>query len=517
MLRVRLGYVFKNGWITKEPAVVVTVTRKQPLASLREANIAPLPESFRGLPVEVTNPTVEDVVRIARGPAVAEATFRAAETLPEEILYEPPAGVSLDKVTAPMRVVAHVSPDAGWPTLKPFLAGTKKRLVIGMYDFGAPHIADAVEAAGKKAGFEKMTLVMQAGEDVGSGTKSDDLKDAEVVDKLSGALGAKFENAWVKIGRVNGWVASSYHIKVAVRDRTAFWLSSGNLQSSNQPEIDPLTEHPANPKWLSMYNREWHAIVEHGKLAQAYEDFLLQDFKQNRNYDPNEALAAAGLLKLPDLWVPEALLTAVAAERATAVRYFAPFDQSRLFTVRPLLTPDNYHQYALELINSAERELLIQNQTFNAPGTNQDALREIVEAVRDKQRAGVTVRVIFRVLMPAKARTVLEQLQDFGFDATSIKVQKNCHTKGIVVDRRRVMLGSQNISNDGVSVNRDASLLFDDEELAKYFGAIFDHDWENVARQDIGHEALAVETASAAEATPAGMVRLTWKDYMEMM
>ena len=34
--------------------------------------------------------------------------------------------------------------------------------------------------------------------------------------------------------------ASAYHIKVAVRDRKSFWLSSGNWQSSNQPDIDFL-------------------------------------------------------------------------------------------------------------------------------------------------------------------------------------------------------------------------------------------------------------------------------------
>ena len=67
-----------------------------------------------------------------------------------------------------MRVIAHASPDAGWPVLKSFLAGTKKRLVIGMYDFGAPHIVKAVEAAGKKAGFDKLTLVIQPGSDQGS-------------------------------------------------------------------------------------------------------------------------------------------------------------------------------------------------------------------------------------------------------------------------------------------------------------------------------------------------------------
>jgi phosphatidylserine/phosphatidylglycerophosphate/cardiolipin synthase-like enzyme len=127
------------------------------------------------------------------------------------------------------------------------------------------------------------------------------------------------------------------------------------------------------------------------------------------------------------------------------------------------------------------------------------------------------VKIIFRVLFPADARENLEKLKEFGFDEDSIKVQKNCHTKGIVVDRKRVMLGSQNWSNDGVSLNRDASLIFEDVPLAKYFADIFDHDWSNLAKQNIGSESLHFETVAASEATPPGMIRLSWKDYMEMM
>jgi phosphatidylserine/phosphatidylglycerophosphate/cardiolipin synthase-like enzyme len=87
----------------------------------------------------------------------------------------------------------------------------------------------------------------------------------------------------------------------------------------------------------------------------------------------------------------------------------------------------------------------------------------------------------------------------------------------IVVDRKRVLLGSQNWSNDGVSVNRDASLLFDDEELAGYFAKIFDHNWNNLAKRDIGSERVPIELVAADESTPPGMVRLSWKDYMEML
>lgn len=512
VLDVDLGYVFEDGWITDTRALVVTVRKKRTPAELRETNVPPLPETFVGLPVEVVNPSVEDLVREERGPSVMEEAFSDLATLPEEITYTPPERVSLDEVTGEMRVIAHVSPDAGWPQLSNFLKGTRERLVVGMYDFGAPHVLDGVRDACEEAPFERLTLVMQKGESVGTGTKADDLRDEQVVERLEDTLGSKFENAWVKIGSVNGWVSSSYHIKVAVRDREAFWLSSGNWQSSNQPEADPLKEEPQQRTWLEDYNREWHTIVEHEALAKVFEAHLLHDYENNVDTDGLEEF------DLPDLLVPESTFVPSAVELTTAFSYFEPFDEKRVFSVRPLLTPDNYHEHVLALIEGAQEELLIQNQTFNDPKEDQEKLRELIESVLAKQRAGLKVRVIMRLIDQDRTglRRNLELLKDRGFDMENFKVQRNCHTKGIVVDRNKVLLGSQNWSNDGVSVNRDASLLFDDEELAGYFAEIFDHDWDNLGNQDIGPEPGPVELASADKTTPPGKVRFSWKDYMEM-
>lgn len=507
VLRVELGYEFQNGWITDRRAIVVTV---QKTGKGRKTAAPKLPKEFRGLPVQTTPPTVEDLIALSRGRRVAEAVLE--ETLSaDEITYEPPPGVPLDTITDTMRVVAHLSPDAGWPQLKKFLAGAKKSVTVGMYDFGAKHILNALLAHRSKRSFKKLALVMQKGESVGEGTKADDLHDDEVVEQLMEGFAQKFKFAWVKIGRVNGWVASSYHIKVAVRDSNAFWLSSGNWQSSNQPPANPLTESPQKKNWLIRYNREWHAIVEHRGLAKTFESYLLNDEEHNEGTDGQEEFV------LPDILVPEAFFALEIAEAPDSWQYFEPFDQKRQFTVTPLLTPDNYHLKVLELVRSAQHELLIQNQTFNAPKENHDRLRELVEAVLEKQRAGVNVRVIFRLLdqQPSAARRNLSALKDMGFNMDFIRVQKNCHTKGIVVDGKRVLLGSQNWSNDGVSVNRDASLLFEDEELAAYFKKVFEHDWLALADKDIGPEDEWIELATSQDVTPKGMVRLTWKDYME--
>lgn len=516
VLGVRWGYVFKNGWITKDPAIVVTVGRKRPPGDPGAAGISPLPDKFQGYPVEVTGPTPEELLAAQRGPVLAEALMGAAPLI-RGIRYKPPTNAKLTKVTDEnMRVVAHVSPDAGWAQLSAFLAGVRKRLVVGMYDFGAPHILAAAEAACGRSGFRKFTLAIQPGESVGDGTKANDLRDADVVEQLGDRLHDKFEFSWVKIGRVNGWVASSYHIKVAVRDSAAFWLSSGNWQSSNQPEADPLGQKPQQAKWLEQFNREWHAVVEHPGLAKTLEAFLENDFVNNRANTPEAAVAA------PEFLLPDLLMAAEAVEGIQNFRYFEPFDETRKFTVTPILTPDNYLKQVIKLVKSAKKELLIQNQTFNAPKENQDALRELLAAILERQQANVSVKIIFRFFVASVVRQNLEALQDFGFDMSAVRVQLNCHTKGMIIDREdddhaKVLLGSQNISGDGVSLNRDASLLFEDAPLARYFGTIFDHDWNHLTRQSIGHGLQSLELASGHAAVPDVMQRVSWKDYLEIM
>ena len=511
VMRVRLGYVFQDGCITNERALVVTVRQKKSIAELNAAKMEELPTTFGGLKVQVTGPTIPELILAEKGSAATEALALNVDALAAEIIYKPPPAAQLSRVKAKMRVIAHVSPDAGWAQLNSFLTETTKTLVVGMYDFGAQHIIGAIETAGHKKSFKKMTLALQPGQSLGDKTKANDLKDKDTVKELQEALGKKFEIAWIKVGIVNGWVASSYHIKVAARDQSAFWLSSGNWQSSNQPPppIDPLKK-PWDRSWLSRYNREWHAIVEHPGLTTQFQNYIQNDF------DNNVRVGAAEAFVLPDLLIPEEAFAVTAAEKAAKFQYFEPLDEERVFDVQPLLTPDNFLDFVLPMVNSAKEELYIQNQTFNAPGDNQNKLKELLSAVLAKQKAGVKVRIIFRILNQADARANLEGLQDFGFDMADIRVQKNCHTKGVIVDRQRVLIGSQNWSEQGISLNRDASLLFEDAKLAEYFAKIFEHDWDNLASGSIDG-APEVELAPSAEASRPGYAKISVEEYVESL
>src|SRR5262249_6834778 len=106
--------------------------------------------------------------------------------------------------------------------------------------------------------------------------------------------------------------------------------------------------------------------------------------------------------------------------------------------------------------------------------------RGLLDALLDRQKKGLDVRIIFRSGF-GKERDVFRRAVEFGFDKKTVRFYGTCHTKGIVVDRERVLLGSQNWTGAGTKPNRDASLLIDDKEAADYFADIFEFDWANIA------------------------------------
>lgn len=505
VLGVRLGYKFENGWITPDRAIVVTVGAKKTQFDLRREGRTALPQSFAGYPVQLTGPTLRELVRAAT-PQTGEFLSLTESFDLNEIVYTPPTE-PLNPVNEKMKLKLHISPDAGWPCLSDFLGATKDRLVVGMYDFGAQHILDAILA---KPNLKELVLVMQRGESLGTGTKKKDLPDADVAQALSDEFGKRFHFGWVKLGIKNGWVANSYHIKVAVQDSKAFWLSSGNWQSSNQPAVD--LNGSTDFSFLENYNREWHAVVHHEGLAKTYEAYLRNDLKKGSAPGFVEAVA-----NLPNIAVP--LLEARRRGRSPNLRYFAPLELDEQVKVTPLLTPDNYFDAAIALVKSAKEEILLQNQTFNAPTEHQEKLAEFVGLMQEKQKR-VSVRIVFRVLMESDARQNLEALVDMGFDPDSLRVQTNLHTKGIIVDGKKVLLGSQNISETGISLNRDASLLFEHEGIAKYFKDIFEHDWDNLAQKDIGgsfQPAWSTNEVTLEGTAPTTSLLLSPKDYLPLL
>ena len=498
------------------PAVVVAVT-----PGTSPVKAADLSKQL-GVPVSVINATVEEQVlaqQQAKGPvsfAPQDMAASAFEKLltgdtvtefgpPKEGEYQPLEPSQLVEVDEPMKATICVSPEAGWSELEHFLAGTQERLTVAMYQFTAPHIFRAIKEAVEPAGrtFE-LVLHPRPEKPARSGVKANELNEVdEILEPLKQEMQGRFKQSWATLksrATPDGLWASAYHIKVAVRDGNSFWLSSGNWQSSNQapfePVVDPHQKLP--PGFQRKYNRDYHAVIENEKLAGCYETYIKRDYDQTAKAGQPESFA------IPEVFVPEEE-PAEPIDFAAPPQFFPPLRLNRRLRVQPLLTPDNYAENALKLIRSAKESIRFQNQYINFRGTGEDFsdFRLLVSALEDKIEEGVKVRIICRDMMKQESLDVLIAL---GFPREVFRFQPACHNKTIIVDDKVAMFGSHNWSNEGVRSNRDASLIFSDEEIAKYLAEIYDYDWDRLAtaKPTASHPRVARE----GEPTPKGQKRV---------
>jgi hypothetical protein len=518
---VRPGYKYPAG-APPQPAVVVAVTPgERPVA---EADL----EKKYGVPVIVADATVEE--QMARLSAAEPVSFgtpggpvaSAFENLisGEEVVefappktgsYEPPDPPNLPRVEERMELTISVSPEAGWSELENFLSETEKGLTVAMYQFTAPHIFDAVNAAVSPKGRQfELVLHPVPEKPAHSGVKANELdENSGVLDPLEQTLKDRFEMAWATLvskAHPNGLWASAYHIKVAVRDGNAAWVSSGNWQSSNQPNVHPFEAGADLPSGFQRkYNRDYHAIFNNERVASIFEQYI------KRDHDLSAAQAGAPTeFALPDLFVPEA--EEAPEPFAAPPQFFKPLRLDRVVSVQPLLTPDNYAENALALIRSAQASVWFQNQYINFRGTDEDftEFKLLVSALKDQIDHGREVRIICRDMMKQESLDVLVAL---GFPTEVFRFQPACHNKCIIVDKSVVMFGSHNWSNEGVKTNRDASLIFYDKEIAEYLAEVYDYDWNRLATAHPTKSRPRV--AKKGEPTPEGYARVAYSEVFD--
>jgi len=500
VLAVRPGFCHENGWPTKEAAIVAVMSRN--------AKKVKLPSKVEGTPVEARPAT--DLEQFSHDQpdkfsAVADhrAELRGTSILPE---FNPttgtvkspispkvtagrkqkiplqyvPAKVPLAPVAGKIPIVCHASPDAGWPTLVDFVSKTKDHLKVSMYDFTSDHILKLFEGQLQKSKIQ-MTI------DDPPKNPSADQTDPETVADLKSTSAAKFSSAWALVEsspEADSWMfPTAYHIKVMVRDSDTVWLSSGNLNNSNQPDMDPINNpKPSDQANAKASDRDWHVIIPSTDLAKTFEAYLDTDFQQATLHAAtgvNTGKAAAKPLQTPKL-------SSMRQPVGGNFNFAAPMTVSEQMTITPLLTPDTgvYQKAVLDLINSVQQSLYIQLQYIHPTNDATKAkFTELIDAVAAKINAKKDVRIILSEFQVLKGG--LDALQAAGVDLSHVKIQNNVHNKGFVFDHKIVVVSSMNWSGEGVLSNRDAGVIIENATAAQYYEKIFLDDWANHAQQKI--------------------------------
>lgn len=420
----------------------------------------------------------------ARQPVVARAL--AAHAAKPKTPYVPAPGEPLKSLQITTTVIAHVSPDAGFATLTTFLQGTQQSLVVGMYDFTSGPIL----ALFKEVLSGAKTLQMVLDNPPPNATRNQ--LDSQTVQELNAVLGPRSRIVRALAGDdtlvSTEMFPTSYHIKVMVRDHAVLWLSSGNLNNSNQPDLSspPKTE-----------DRDWHVIIEDKAMAALFEAYLNQDFRSAQAFQnaENPALTAAAADAAAKLAAETTAPPPAPSPAGTVVaKTFAGVN----VTITPLLTPDTlppgtqgqYVSNMLRLIGSAKKKLYAQLQYIEASAATGD-YADLLQSIAARAAAGVDVRLIESSEF---GEQWAEKMKDSGVDLTAnISLQSNVHNKGFVVDSSVVVVSSQNFSPDGIQFNRDAGVIIENAPIAQYFENVFLADWNNKAKPFVAKSGAAAK------------------------
>ena len=369
-------------------------------------------------------------------------------------------------------VIAYASPDSTFAVTQELLNGATQSIHIGIYDFTAPFMKDILINAMRR-GVEVQLMLDLSGKD-----------EQRVFDELVelGCDGIQAPSCAHPFARF----FSVVHQKVVVVDGLWTLVQSGNYSRNSIPPNGDGTGAGAGGGKFITGNRDCGVAIRHAGLAKFFAERLQGDRKLVLDEQAVTALAAAAGagLALPGNQPLFAAAPTLLPKKLFPSKKFAV----KNLVVRPVLTPDNYLADTIDLLKSARKSILIEQQYIRS---QQPRVRELLEAIEhaQKQASGpLDVRIVLGKAFDqgdvAKADAMIKDLGQLlglkrGKHIRFINQSRfvHCHNKLILVDGARALVSSQNFSQTAVFSNREAGVILEDAKITAYFTKIFESDF----------------------------------------
>ncbi len=397
-------------------------------------------------------------------------------------------------------MIAYASPDSTFAVTKKLFDSAKTSILIGIYDLTADYMKELL--LNTMARGVKVSLMLDL-----DGAKGEN----EIFQKL-GELGAETVSAPSCANKETSYFPNS-HEKVIVIDDAWVMVQSGNYSANSIPFN---TIDGGDPNTFVTGNRDMGVAIKSKPLAQFFKKILRDDMTLSLSAPelaPRKPFTLPTLLEKAPPRQPKKLFPSKTFNPATPI------------TITPVLSPDNYMDEVSKLLSSAKKSILIEQQYIRS---GQDKVVELLDSI--PQGGNLDIRIILGKIFGAKDVAKEEENLKTLKEKYGLKISTNiryvdtsrlvhCHNKLIIVDGKRLLLSSQNWSNFAVSQNREAGLILEYPQMAKYFSEIFETDWETAQTklpQPSGGGNLESVVVTPTEVTKGRYIEVSAGDYAEV-
>ncbi|MDI6757331.1 MAG: phospholipase D-like domain-containing protein [Endomicrobiia bacterium] len=230
-------------------------------------------------------------------------------------------------------------------------------------------------------------------------------------------------------------------------------------------------------------------------------------------YTSNIFKKAPRLKIAPRLLAAIFLLSAAAIYQSPSRTLYARETQSARAApkVRAVLN-EKYLEEIIGLVKSSRRTIYICHFSWNPDTTT----RLIKNAVYEAVERGVKVKILLEGSLQQNSYAVKEFSQ-LGVDIKASKREWYLHTKLVVVDSQKTLLGSTNLSYKSINENNEANVLIDSSKIARLYEKFFDAIWRDTTHIPGTHKEIKLEPVETpyAIAAPNRTYHPIMKEHIE--
>ncbi len=259
------------------------------------------------------------------------------------------------------------------------------------------------------------------------------------------------------------------HSKVAVRDSTSIWMSSGNWKSSSVPAPGVRG------------NVDWSVIIENSELAQMVDQQFNLDIHRSElmSLSDYDAYTFTAPDSIGGGGVQSTIQATISGELLTC--------------------PENCVNKITDFIRSANNQVLLSQQTLDVDwsyGWGDE--NPIITALHEVASEGVSVHLIINgAYLDDDDQEVVDLFNEVwngseGLDASAIVMSEDddvskLHNKGIIVDGESVLVSSINMGSSAMNRNREMGVIIHSPLVTQYYLDGWYADWnrlDNVTDSD---------------------------------